>query len=190
LPRGGTPASIRAVPTLRVTTWSLEMLAPPSGPARATPPGLALDRVPGPPLHFYRYLYETVGREWLWADRRRLDDAVLGEIIHSPSVEVWLAHERGVPVGFFELDRRCPGEVELAYFGLLPERVGRGLGPWLLEAAIARAWSGPGVSRLWVHTCSLDHPAARRTYERAGFEVFEVVEADHEDPRPLALPPR
>lgn len=175
---------------LRVTTWSLEMRVPPSAPPRRAPELVELLHAPAPPLHFYRYLYETVGREWLWVDRRRQSDDALSAIVHDPRVEVWVAYARGAPAGFFELDRRAAREVELAYFGLVPEAIGRGLGPWLLDAAIARAWSEPGVERVWVHTCSLDHPAALRTYERAGFVVFDVREHEQDDPRPLPVRPR
>jgi GNAT superfamily N-acetyltransferase len=175
------------VPTLHVTTWSLEMRTPPSSAPIAAPRGASIARSLRPPLHFYRYLYETVGRDWLWVDRRRLDDGALSAIVHDPRVEVWVASRDGSPAGYAELDRRVPGQVELAYFGLFPERIGEGLGPFLLDAAVRRAWEPGGIERVWVHTCSLDHPAARRTYERAGFTVFDVREHDEPDPRPLPV---
>ncbi|WP_236607244.1 GNAT family N-acetyltransferase [Sandaracinus amylolyticus] len=175
---------------LRVTTWSLEMRSAPRTPARAAPEGLELRAIERPPLHFYRYLYESVGAPWLWVDRRRMDDATLAAIVHDPRVEIAVAYERGVPAGYYELDRRVPREVELAYFGLVPEAIGRGIGPWLLDAAIRRAWDARDVERVWVHTCSLDHPSARATYERAGFSVYDVKEATQPDPRPLPMPIR
>lgn len=174
------------VPTLHVTTWSLEMCAPPSSAPIPAPRGASIARAVKPPLHFYRYLYETVGRDWLWVDRRRMGDGALGAIVHDPRVEVWVASRHGSPAGYAELDRRVQGQVELAYFGLFPERIGEGLGPWMLDVALRRAWAPEeGAERVWVHTCSLDHPAARRTYERAGFTLFHEREHDEEDPRPL-----
>ncbi|AKF05095.1 GNAT family N-acetyltransferase [Sandaracinus amylolyticus] len=175
---------------LRVTTWSLEMRSAPRTPPRIAPEGLELRTIARPPLHFYRYLYETVGAPWLWVDRRRMDDAALATIVHDARVEIAVAYERGVPAGYYELDRRVPREVELAYFGLVPEAIGRGIGPWLLDAAIRRAWDAPEVERVWVHTCSLDHPSARATYERAGFTVYDVKETLQADPRPLPITPR
>lgn len=189
LPSRGRACIVPRVPTLRVTTWSLEMRAPPARPPRSAPPGASMARALRPPLHFYRYLYETVGREWLWVDRRQMNDEDLAAIVHDPRVEVWVAWQDGCPAGFAELDRRVPAEVELAYFGLMPERIGQGIGPWLLEVVLRRAWE-LGPARVWVHTCSLDHPAARRTYERAGFVTFEVREHEIDDPRPLPVRPR
>jgi GNAT superfamily N-acetyltransferase len=71
-----------------------------------------------------------------------------------------------------ELDRRVDGEVEIAYFGLMPDYIGRGLGPALLGWALERAWSYR-PRRVWLHTCSLDHPKALAVYRRAGFEVYD-----------------
>lgn len=175
---------------MRVTTWTLEMLAPPPGPVPAPPRGCEVRRVASPALHFYRYLYETVGRDWLWVDRRRMGDGALETILRDPRVEVWVAWQEGSPAGYAELDARVEGEVELAYFGLVPEMIGRGVGPWLLELAVRRAWQIGTPRRVWVHTCSLDHPAARRTYEKAGFTTVRVEEHDVPDPRPLPVRPR
>lgn len=174
---------------MRVTTWHLEMRAAKATPRLAAPSGARVEHAPRPALHFYRYLYETVGRDWLWVDRRRLDDEALAAIVHDPRVEVFVAYESGAPAGYYELDRQVPNEIELAYFGLMPERIGRGLGAWLLDDAVRRAWSY-GPERVWVHTCSLDHPRARAAYERAGFEVFQILEHDEPDPRPLPVRPR
>jgi GNAT superfamily N-acetyltransferase len=177
------------MPTLRVTTWYLEMRAPPAREPIAAPRGVELRRADGLPLHFYRYLYETVGRDWLWVDRRRMGDGELGELVLDSRVEVWVAYERGWPAGYAELDLRTPREIQLAYFGVVPEAIGRGVGPWLLDAAVRRAWSfEPAVLR--VNTCSLDHPAARRTYERAGFVLTGERAHEMEDPRPLPVRPR
>lgn len=167
--------------TLQVTTWSLEMRSAPVTAPIPMPSSAALRHEPRPPLPRYRQLYETVGRPWRWVDRARLDDLALAAIVHDPRVEIWVVDFEGSLAGYAELDRRVPGEVELAYFGLVPERIGRGLGPRLLDAAIRRAWSAAPIDRLWVHTCSLDHPAARRTYERAGFVVYDVREHTQDD---------
>lgn len=176
--------------SLVVTTWYLEMKARPAAPARGTPQGVRLEHAPAPPLHFYRYLYETVGAPWLWSDRRRMSDEELASHVHDAHVEVWVAYRAGIPLGYFELDRRMEGACELAYFGLFPDAIGQGLGAWLLEAAVARAWSDAGTERLWVHTCSLDHPRALGIYERAGFARYAETSAEVWDPRPLPISPR
>jgi GNAT superfamily N-acetyltransferase len=87
----------------------------------------------------------------------------------------------GVPAGYAELDGRVEGEIELAYFGLVPDFIGQRLGPWLLDWAVRRAWIG--ARRVWVHTCTLDHPGALAMYERAGFVRFKTEVEIADDPR-------
>jgi GNAT superfamily N-acetyltransferase len=143
---------------------------------------LALMRASRPTASYYRYLYETVGAPWLWYERRLLDDRALLRIVHDPGVDVEVLYVDGVPAGYFELDRRRLPEVELAYFGLAPEFIGRGLGGWLLDRAVEHAWVGE-PSRVWVHTCTLDHPSALGVYQRAGFVPYRRASEIIDDPR-------
>ena len=171
--------------TVPVTVTYLEMTSPEQ---RAPAPGrtgpTAVLRAERPPLSFYRYLYDTIGAEWSWYARRRLSDKALAAIIHDDRVEVFVLYVRGAPAGYVELDRRVGKEVEIAYFGLVPEYIGRGFGPVLLDWALERAWSY-GPRRVWLHTCSLDHPKALAVYRRAGFEVYDrrivPVKTEHLD---------
>ena len=159
--------------TVLVTVTYLEMTSPDQ---RRAPPDWAepatIVRAERPTISFYRYLYNTVGADWDWYERRRLSDEALAAIVHDHAVEVFVLHVRGVPAGYVELDRRVEGEVEIAYFGLVPDYIGRGLGPCLLGWALERAWSYD-PRRVWLHTCSLDHPKALSVYRRAGLEVYD-----------------
>ncbi len=141
-----------------------------SGIWRAQPPSIA----------YYRFLYHQVGEPWYWHLRRNMCDEVLRDIIEHPQVEVYVLYVRGTPAGYVELDRRVAGETEIVYLGLMPECIGRGLGPALLDWGIERAWRGQ-CRRVWVHTCSLDHPAALAMYQRVGLRVFRR----EEDPVPV-----
>jgi len=161
---------------VEVTTHCLEMRARPAAAVLPPPPGVAIVRA-APSVRFYRYLYDAVGAPWHWYDRRRMPAAELAAILDDPGTEVHVLWERGVPVGYAELDRTVAGEAQLAYFGLVPEAIGRGLGPWLLRWAIAEAWRPPEVARVWVHTCTLDHPRALDVYLAAGFAQYD--EARH-----------
>lgn len=125
-----------------------------------------------PTVAFYRFLYDRVGRNWYWHDRLRWSDARLLAEIRSPGVELHVLYDRGVPAGYCELDFRQPTDVELRYFGICEEFVGRRLGPYLLDWAIDRVWQR-GPQRFWLHTCTLDHPAALTMYRRAGFEPYD-----------------
>ena len=168
----------------------LEMHARPSAPPAPAPSGrLALMRAEGCTVSFYRYLYETVGTPWLWYERRLVADEALAAEIQKPTTEIFVLHVGGVPAGYFELDAAPAHETELRYFGLIPEFIGRGLGPFMLEAAIDRAWSRP-IRRLWVHTRTFDHPRALGYYQRAGFVVYARQPLRFEDPRARGILPR
>lgn len=148
------------------------MTTRPAGPLPPAPlPGVEVRRALDPTASFYRYLYDAVGSAWTWVERKALSDAQLRAIIADPQVEVHVLWVDGVPAGYVELDRRRPAEVEVAYFGLVPEFIGRGLGRWLLDWAVARAWDGV-PRRVWVHTCDLDHPRAIHVYQKAGFRIY------------------
>jgi len=157
---------------VEVVTTYLEMHARPTAPLAPPPPSVQVIRARRPTTRFYRYLYDSVGSPWHWYDRRRMPAAELAAILTDDAVEVHVLHVDGVPFGYTELDRRTPDQVELAYFGLLPEAIGQKLGPWLLAWSIHEAWRPDSVRRVWVHTCSLDHPAALRTYLAAGFTKY------------------
>ena len=158
---------------LKTTVTYLEMRSPPGRPATPAPLGeFAILRAKQPTVSFYRYLYDTVGEAWNWSERRRFDDGALRAIIHDAKVEIYVLYAAGVPAGFVELDSRRAGEVEIAYFGLMPGFIGRGLGAYLLGWAVHQAWAR-APERVWVHTCTLDHPRALSLYQRAGFVAYE-----------------
>jgi ribosomal protein S18 acetylase RimI-like enzyme len=169
----------------------LEMHERPRLPRIPAPAGvkLALMRAEASTVSFYRYLYETVGTPWLWYERRLLDDGALAAQIQKATTEIFVLHVGGVPAGYFELDAAAPQETELCYFGLIPEFIGRRLGPFMLQAAIDRAWERP-LGRLWVHTRTFDHPSALGYYQRAGFVVYARRELRFEDPRLRGFLPR
>ncbi len=162
----------------------LEMTTQPSSPTPTRPAlPIALMRAVDMPLSFYRYLYDTIGEDWLWYERRLLDDAALTRIVHDPDVEVYVLYVNGAPGGYGELNRRGgDAEVDLAYFGLLPECIGRGLGSYFLRWLVDQAWSYE-PSRVTVNTCDLDHPRALRTYQSIGFVPFERETLVFDDPR-------
>jgi ribosomal protein S18 acetylase RimI-like enzyme len=168
----------------------LEMLDRPTGKRVSAPlDKLALMRAKDCTVSFYRYLYNTVGEAWLWFERRLTDDATLAGLIAKPTIEIFVLYVRGVPAGFFELDTAAPRETKLCYFGLIPDFIGRRLGPYLLQAAIDQAWSRP-LDRFWLHTSTYDHPKALATYQRAGFVVYARRRVSFNDPRDLGIMPK
>jgi len=168
----------------------LEMHArPPARPAPVPRGKHALMRAEDCTVSFYRYLYAAVGEKWLWFERRLVDDQALAALIRKPTVEIFVLYVGGVPAGYFELDTAAPRETKLCYFGLTPDFIGRGLGPWLLQAAIDRAWTRP-IDRMWLHTSRFDHPKALRVYQQAGFVVYQRQPFSFADPRESGILPR
>ena len=158
---------------LETTVTYLEMREPPRRPTTPAPLGkLAILRAERPTVSFYRYLYDTVGEPWNWSERRMLDDETLRTIIHDPRIELYVLYVAGVPAGYVELDRRVDGDIEIAYFGFVPDFTGRGLGPYFLDWGVSQAWTHE-PTRVWVNTCTLDHPRALGLYQRAGFVAYE-----------------
>lgn len=159
---------------MTVTTWYLEMTDPCQVRAAAREaPEAAVARVDPPDPALNRWLYAEVGGPWQWLDRLPWDEGRWRAAIDRPEVETWLVTERSVTAGYAELER-AGDELEIAYLGLLPGFEGRGLGSMLLTAVTRRAWE-LGPRRVWLHTCSLDSPAALPAYERRGFRVYDSV---------------
>jgi len=156
------------------------------------PPRSTLDllRLTNPSAERYRALFRLVGSPWLWFSRLTLDDDKLIAIVHDSQVELFAVQDgNGRDVGMLELDFRESGECELAFVGLIPELSGLGHGKWLLDEAVRRGWRD-GVSRVHVHTCTLDHPAALAAYRRAEFVPFKRALERFPDPRLLGILPR
>ncbi|MXQ06523.1 GNAT family N-acetyltransferase [Alphaproteobacteria bacterium GH1-50] len=129
----------------------------------------SLIRSVNPPVWWFLALYDAVGRDYAWEDIHKREHDEIAEWLASERMSLYVLMGDGWPQGFFLLEDMGNGEVDLAYFGMVPDAVGKGLGSWLLKTAILTAWARPGVSKLTVNTCTLDHPRALQTYQKAGF---------------------
>ena len=168
------------MPTVDVRRTYLEMTTPaalrPSPPPSALASPLRLERVPSPGVDLYRALYEAVGARYHWRDRRAWSDEQLAAYLARPDVSLWVLSADGERAGYFELRAEPRAEpdgegtdVEIVYFGLAGPYIGRGLGKYLLTRAVEEAWRTPGARRVWLHTCTLDDPAALPNYLARGF---------------------
>ncbi|WP_424985688.1 GNAT family N-acetyltransferase [Microbulbifer sp. S227A] len=168
----------------------LEMRRPAATPPGRIPDGLTLDPVTKAAPDWYRDLFMRVGgMDWLWFSRMELDDAALAAILHDPQVALYALMREGVAHGMVELDFRQPGECELAFFGLTSDLIGQGAGRFMMNHAIRTAWSRP-ISRLHVHTCTLDSPQALGFYQACGFVACRQQVEIADDPRLQgSLPP-
>lgn len=172
------PGKIAAVVTY------LEMTGLP--PLRQVPEGHAftLERwiTPGPGR--YRALYRKVGEDWLWFSRTSMSEAGLVSIIQDPLVEVYALKQAEGETGLLELDFRDPDNAELAYFGVAPGHEGTAAARFMMNQALTRVWTRqPATRRLFVHTCTLDHPRAVAFYQRSGFAPYQRAVEIADDPR-------
>ena len=129
---------------------------------------------------FNRELYFNVGAQWCWIDKRPWTDERWKEYAVAPELRTFAAYYNNELAGYYELRRDGEGGVEIAYFGLLPQFIGRGLGGALLTSAIEEAWSrhrGIAPTRVWVHTCNRDHSQALANYQARGMVIYKVEEA-------------
>lgn len=153
------------------TVTYLEMTERPTAPPPPRPANLntALLCAEDPPAEYFLYLYRAVGAEYEWTDWLEKPAEDVEAFVGHPETAIFTVMLDGYPGGFFMLDGSEPGTCDLAYFGLVPQAIGRGLGGWLLASALDAAWDRPGTERVTVNTNTLDHPRALGMYQRFGF---------------------
>jgi ribosomal protein S18 acetylase RimI-like enzyme len=160
------------VPT--VTTTYLEMRTPEElRPKRLADPRFRIEAVASPDWQLNRFLYCAVGEPWQWLEKRTWTEGQWRDYVHSDRLCTFVAYYDASLAGYYELRRDDEGGIEIVYFGLLPEFVGKGFGSALLTSALEEAWR-MAPARVWLHTCSLDHPAALANYQARGMKVYRV----------------
>lgn len=137
----------------------------------------------------YRSLFRRVGGPYLWFSRLLLTDEQLERVLCDANVEAYAVRCAGIDEGILELDFRQHGECELVFFGVTGKHLGTGIGRWMMNRAIERAYSRP-IHRFWVHTCTFDHPGASAFYVRSGFTPFKHQIELCDDPRLTGVLPR
>ncbi len=150
------------------TVTYLEMDARPDWTQSPAPEGVTVIRAHNPAVHFFFYLYGTVGAAYEWTDMHEWAADDLRAFVQDEAMHVYVAYKHGTPAGFVMLDFRKANLCDVAYFGLIPEFVGGGLGGWLLREGVGIAWDA-GISKVTVNTCTLDHPSALPLYRKVGF---------------------
>ena len=160
----------------------LEMTERPAPRPAPDVSGLSLERLDAADTQRFRDLFRAVGRDIMWFSRLFMAEEQLAAIIGHPQVHAHALVKDGRDIGILELDFREEGQCELSFFGVVPDAVGSGTGRFLMNQALEKAWSQP-ITRLWVHTCSFDHPNALGFYQRSGFRPYEIMVEVHPDPR-------
>ncbi|WP_246841021.1 GNAT family N-acetyltransferase [Hahella sp. CCB-MM4] len=121
---------------------------------------------------YNRFFYESVGADWEWNDKLKWSDTEWKQYAERESLHLFVGYFQGSPAGYFELERQNEGAIEISYFGLMPAFIGKGLGGFLLTSALENAWQMKETNRVWVHTCSLDHPGALQNYQSRGMRIY------------------
>ncbi len=164
---------------MRVTRTYLQLDAP--GQFRAAFgafPDVVVEHKLHPAPALYRHCYRTVGAQYHWRDRWDWTDEEIRAHLADPGITLHVATRAGALAGYYELRRVADdASVEVAYFGLAPGEVGRGLGKHLLSCAVRDAWALQ-PARVWLHTCTLDHPNALPNYVARGFVPYKTEEYD------------
>lgn len=160
---------------IAVTRTYLELSAPDALVRGDTVPaaGVEVARIQPVMPALFRELYSRVGAAYRWRDRDAWTDQEIARRFSGDAVSLWHLTVGGERAGFYELERHEDGSIEIVLFGLVPGFSGRGLGRWMLVDAVDRAW-GMGATRVWLHTCTLDSPAALPNYLARGFRPYRT----------------
>lgn len=169
------------------TTWTLEMASPEEfSQKRLEFSGLEVRQVVRPSAEFNWFLHQAVGTKFRWGGRDQWGEAEWTEWVNRPGLETWVAYVEGTPAGYCELVSEEDDSVRIHHFGLLPSFIGQGLGGHFLSLTIERAWE-MGADRVWLSTCSHDHPHALKNYLARGFRIVEERTGPSNAPRPPVI---
>lgn len=156
-----------------ITVWSLETTSAADVRPGRTPDLEVVTREAAEPKGWLSAAcYRSVGGPWHWVDRAPWSREQWGAWADRPELHLVTCWAGPALAGYYELEQQADGAVEIAYFGLTARAVGHGVGGWLLGCALEHAWRLPATQRVWVHTCTLDSPAALPNYRSRGMRVF------------------
>lgn len=160
---------------------------PPAAPVRN--PTLSVRHVSAPTVAWFRAIYRRIGERWLWFSAAVMPEEQLAAFITAPTVEILALSRDGEDIGMAEIDFSRPGEAEIVTFGVVAEAAGTGAARYLMDQALRHAFR-PGIGRVWLHTCTFDHPAAIPFYLKAGFRAWKFAIEVSDDPRVTGALPR
>ena len=126
-----------------------------------------------PNFQLNKFFYKQIGKNHRWIDRLVWEDKKWIEYVENPNVKTFVLKEDNNLAGYYETIRSLyNNHTEIAYFGILEEYYGKKCGGYLLSEAIHKLFE-EGISRVWLHTCSLDHKNAIKNYLARGMQIFK-----------------
>jgi ribosomal protein S18 acetylase RimI-like enzyme len=125
---------------------------------------------------FYKFLYKEIGKNFFWRDRLGWTLEQWNSYIQQSNLQFYVLKQNENLLGYYELlfDANT-NSVEIPYLGIFKDYYGKGFGGYLLTDAIRQAFKAP-INKVWVHTCTLDHPNALRNYISRGMKIFKTEE--------------
>lgn len=172
---------------VNVVTY-LEMRTP-ARPITTPESEFVVRRATQPDLSWYRALYRRIGEPWLWFSRLRMLDNELRAVLNDPANDIFVLSHGGEDHGLLEFDRGKMPDIEITFFGVTPEMIGKGAGRALLAHCLPLAWQYY-PQRVWLHTCTSDHPSALAFYRKMGFVPYKRAIEIADDPRVTGDIPR
>jgi GNAT superfamily N-acetyltransferase len=160
----------------------------PLGAAPVDRPDLKLVRIAEPSVRRYRNLVSRIGDPWLWTSRAAMSDAEILAMLTKSGNQLHLLLKDDAEIGIVEFHADGPEVAEVNLFGVVPEATGTGAARWMMLEALRRVFVPP-VRRVWLHTCTFDHPAALRFYRGLGFQPWKFAIEVDDDPRLSGLMP-
>jgi ribosomal protein S18 acetylase RimI-like enzyme len=157
----------------KVTTYYLETHSLSDLNAKEDENGLIVRECVPKQFSINQFLYLAVGDDWQWTDKSSWRDNDWRSFAEAENMRTWVAWLAGTPAGYYELQVQEGSEVEVVHLGLLPHCIGKEIGCYLLTHALRSAWE-LGASRVWLHTCSLDHPSALGNYQARGMKLYRT----------------
>ncbi|NTS76203.1 GNAT family N-acetyltransferase [Catenovulum sp. SM1970] len=157
---------------MSVTIYYLQMHSVNEINAKPQPTELSITEAELKNYRLNKFLYQLVGETWQWTDKLSIPNQQWQRYAESDTLRTYVAYVKGSIAGYYELESQTDGQVQIAYFGLAPDFIGKGYGGYLLTHALQTAWSYPNTKRVWVHTCSLDHPSALANYQARGLNLY------------------
>ncbi len=167
---------------LRKVTYRLEMNSPDElKPAKAEGVSFDVHQVGAPFPELNWLLHQTVGADYRWGGRADWGQDEWNAYVDRPELQTWIAYVQGAPAGYYEIEKHEDGSVQIECFGLRKMFFGQGIGGRLLTKAVECCWA-MGASRVWLKTCSQDHPLALSNYRARGFKVVEITSGQPNPP--------
>lgn len=155
-----------------VVTYYLEMNTEKAFADKGDSAELRIEEAKVKDYRFNKFLYSWIGEDWNWTDKLSLSNPEWQRYSESANLRTWVAYSQGSIAGYYELQKQADDNIEIAYFGLSPNFIGKGFGSFLLSHAIRQAWGWGNTKRVWVHTCTLDHANALSNYKSRGFSIY------------------